>query len=296
MYEITTISSLCFIFGAIIGSFLGVCAFRIPMGKYEPVRENIPLIETPLSINSPKRSFCPYCQKQLLWYHVIPLISWIALKGRCAFCKHRIPARYYIVELVTATFATLCYLRFGLTPTAAVAFMIVCALIVITYIDIDYMIIPDVITYPGTFLGVALGAASSYLPSNTLVPLDRPFVSSLSQSLAGILAGAGSLLAIWWLYLVIRKREGLGLGDVKLLAFLGAFFGSQCSLITIFLGSVLGSVCGLLMIALRRHAFASYLSFGPYLVVAAIVYLFDFANLINHLRDPSFQTIWRALQ
>lgn len=296
MQDTTSISLLCFIFGAIIGSFLGVCIFRIPMGKYEPVRDTIPLVQTPLSVLSPRRSFCPHCLHQLRWYHVIPVISWLLLKGRCGFCRTRIPFRYCVIELVTATFATLCYLRFGPTPTAAAAFITVCALIVITYIDIDYMIIPNLITYPATCMGLVLGIASSYLPANAIVPLEYPFVTSLGESLLGILFGAGTLFAIWWFYLVVRKREGLGLGDVKLLAFLGACFGYECSIITIFLGSILGSVLGLLLIVFKRHSFSNYLSFGPYLVVAAIMYIFDFANLVHHLRDSGYETVWRVFQ
>jgi leader peptidase (prepilin peptidase)/N-methyltransferase len=289
-----TIIALCFAFGSIIGSFLAVCAFRIPMGKYEPVRSNIPEIHTHLSPLYPRRSFCPHCRQQLKWYHTIPILSWIALGGKCAFCKASIPFRYCAIELIAGVAAILCYLRFGVTPTAAFAFVVVCALIVITYIDIDYMIIPDVITYPGTLLGVLLGTASSYMPLAGLFPLEHPFTSSLAESLLGIALGAGSLYAAWWLYLLIRKREGLGLGDIKLLAMLGALFGYECALITIFIGSVLGSVIGLALIAFRRHEFSNYISFGPYLIVAAVIYIFDFANLIHHLQTPEDTTLWRA--
>ena len=286
---------LCFIFGSIIGSFLGVCVYRIPMGRYEPVRDNIPLVDTPISPLFPARSFCPHCKHQLKWYLTIPIASWIALRAKCAFCKAPIPFRYCAIELITGLAAALCCLRFGVTPTALFAFLVVSALIVIAFIDLDYMIIPDVITYPGTLLGILLGAASSYLPMPGILPLDPPFVPSLNKSLVGIALGAGSLYAAWWLYLIVRKREGLGLGDVKLLAMLGALFGYQCALLTIFIGSVLGSVLGLSMIVLRRHSFSSYLSFGPYLIVAAVLYIFDFANLINHLRNPELPTLWRLV-
>jgi leader peptidase (prepilin peptidase)/N-methyltransferase len=266
------------------------------MGKYEPVREDALQLDIPLSPLSPKRSFCPHCMQKLKWFHMVPLLSWFALKGRCAFCRASIPFRYCSIEFATAIFAVMCYLRFGQTPAALVVFIVVCALIVITYIDIDYMIIPDVITYPGTALGLIIGAATSYLPRNQIVPLGEPFVSSLSDSLWGIFFGAGTLLLIWWVYLVVRKREGLGLGDVKLLAFLGALFGYECSIITLFIGSVLGSVIGLSLIVLGKHKFANYLSFGPYLVAAGIIYIFNFANLFVYLTNPAQETIWRALQ
>jgi leader peptidase (prepilin peptidase)/N-methyltransferase len=294
--EKLTVIALCFVFGSIIGSFLAVCAFRIPMGKYEPVRADIPELDGPLSPLYPRRSFCPRCRQQLKWHHTIPIVSWILLRGRCAFCRTPIPFRYFAIEILAGCVAILCYLRFGVTPTAAFAFLVVCALIVLACIDIDYMILPDVITYPGTLLGVLLGAASSYLPLGGFLPLEHPFTSSLVESLLGIALGAGSLYAAWWLYLVVRKREGLGLGDIKLLAMLGAIFGHECALITIFIGSVLGSVVGLALIALRRHAFSNYISFGPYLIVAAIIYIFDFANLIHHLQVPEDPTIWRGFR
>jgi leader peptidase (prepilin peptidase)/N-methyltransferase len=198
--------------------------------------------------------------------------------------------------VVTGVLASLCFLRFGTSLTALAVFALVCSLIVITYIDLDYMIIPNVITYPGTLLGVALGAASSYVSAPGYLPLNPPLTFSLSESLLGIALGAGSLYLIWWLYLVIRKREGLGLGDVKLLAMLGALLGPQGALVTIFLGSVFGSVIGGILILLRRHSFANYLSFGPYLVVAALVYIFNISDLVHHLLDPARETVWKRFQ
>jgi leader peptidase (prepilin peptidase)/N-methyltransferase len=290
------IVTLCFIFGAIIGSFLGVCAYRIPVGTYEPVREGIPVPKHPVSIRKPARSFCPRCEHQLRWYHTIPIVSWCVLKGRCAFCKEKIPFRYCLLEVTTGLFAALSVLRFGLTPTALCIFVVVCALLVITVIDLDYMIIPDLITYPGTALGILLGVASSYFPLQGFIPLEPPFISSLAGSVLGIVFGAGLLYSIWWFYLVVRKREGLGLGDVKLLAMLGAMFGYQCSLATIFIGSILGSVVGICLMLWKRHSLTSYISFGPYLVIAAIAYLFNFEDLIAHLHTPSNPSVWRVFK
>lgn len=285
--------TLCFILGAITGSFLGLFAYRFPMGVYEPVRSDFPVVDSRLSVFKPVRSFCPFCKQQLKWLHIIPLISWLALGGKCGFCKTPIGIRHFVTELITGILCALCYLRFGLTPAALIVFLILCSFVVITIIDIDYMIIPDAITYPGTFLGIGLGLASSYLSWPGVLPLGDPFVSSIAQSLIGIASGAGSLLLMWWLYLVVRKREGLGLGDIKLLAFIGAFFGYECALTTIFAGSILGSVVGLMMIALRRHSLASYLSFGPYLIFGAALHIFQFADLINYLLMKQPSTVWR---
>jgi len=296
MSEIISVSIICFALGAIIGSFLSVCIYRIPMGKYEPAREGIRELSYPVSIASPKRSFCPHCEAVILWHQNVPVISWLILRGKCASCQAPIPFRYLLLELLTGAFAVCCYLRFGYSPTALCAFIAVSALIVITFIDFDYMIIPDLVTYPGTALGLILGALSSLLPANSIVPLAPPFTQSLTESLLGIALGAGTLYLVWWLYLIIRRREGLGLGDIKLLAMLGALFGYQCAVATIFVGSVLGSVVGLTLIALRRHQYSMHLSFGPYLALAATLYIFNFANLVQYARGTTTQTIWKMLQ
>jgi leader peptidase (prepilin peptidase)/N-methyltransferase len=295
MTELTALSIICFAFGAIVGSFLGVCIYRIPMGTYEPTRGGIRELSHPVSILSPARSFCPQCEAQLLWYHNIPIVSWLLLRGRCASCRAAIPLRYPMLELLTGCCAVCCYLRFGLNLSGLLAFVVISALIVITFIDLDYMIIPNIITYPGTVAGLLLGTASSLLPATSLLPLQQPFSQSLSESLLGIVFGAGTLYVVWWLYLVVRKREGLGLGDIKLLAMLGALFGFQCSLATIFVGSVIGSVVGLILIALRRHQYSMHLSFGPYLALAATLYIFNFADLIQYLRGGVGHTVWRML-
>lgn len=295
MVEVIVFSILCFMLGASTGSFLGLCAYRIPMGVYEPVREGIPETEGPLSITTPVRSFCPACRHQLSWLHIVPLFSWLLLGGKCGFCRTKIPFRYFTIELITAVLCTLCYLRFGLSLTALGAFVVVSALILITYIDIDYMIIPDLITYPGVALGLLLGAASSYLPLHGVLPLDRPFIQSLTESALGIIVGGGLPYLVWWFYIVVRKREGLGLGDIKLLAALGALFGYECALVTIFIGSVIGSIVGIGMVLCRKMGFASYLSFGPYLVIGALLYIFDFGNLAMFLRGEAPTTMWRML-
>ena len=283
-------------FGACTGSFLGLCAYRLPMGRYEPVREGIPTTDTPLSVSRPARSFCPVCKHQLHFLHIIPILSWLALRGRCAYCKTRVPARYTVIEILSGVFATLSYLRFGLTPTALAIFVVVSALILIAVIDLDYMIIPNVINYPGAALGILIGVLSSFAPLDGIIPLDRPFVQSWLESLLGIIFGAGPLYLVWWLYLVIRQREGLGLGDIKLLIAIGALFGYECALLTIFLGSVLGSVVGVILILVKRMGFSTAIPFGPYLVTGTLVYLYDFADVITFLSGASASTIWRAFQ
>jgi leader peptidase (prepilin peptidase)/N-methyltransferase len=283
MTTVTTISVICFIFGAIIGSFLSVCAYRIPMGKYTPEREGIKVFEKPITIASPARSLCPNCEHQLAWWHNIPLVSWFLLRGRCAYCKAAIPFRYFLIEAATGCLCVLCYWKFGLTFSALVAFAFVCALVVITFIDIDYMIIPNVITYPGTIIGVFLVLANEFVPWNGSRILVRPFAASAYEALLGLLAGPGVLLAIWWFYLKVRKRDGLGLGDVKLLAMIGVLFGWEASWLTIFAGSLVGSVFGIVQVLGRRMGLSQPLPFGPYLVAGFLFFLFDGPLVIGQL-------------
>lgn len=297
MYSPYIISMFCFAFGAIIGSFLSVCIYRIPLGKYDPVHEGaIPVPEEDVSIWSPARSFCPKCQKQLLWWHNIPILSWLFLGGKCGFCKSAVPFRYVFIEVLSAIACVFCYLRFGMTPTAVLAFVFVATMIVICFIDLDYMIIPNVISYPGTVIGFILAAINQFLSPPERLLLSDPFSPSLLHSGLGVLGSAGLLYAVWWLYLKLRGREGLGLGDVKLLAMIGATFGIECALFTIFIGSMLGSVVGIGLACLSKHGFSNYIPFGPYLVVAVVTFILggpDVYELFVYGRIPPH---WGVLQ
>lgn len=293
----TIIALLCFAFGAIIGSFLSVCIYRIPLGKYEPVHEGtIPLPSGDVSIWKPARSFCPKCQKQLLWWHNIPIVSWMALRGACGFCKAPIPFRYVFIETLSAAACVLCYLQFGLTFTGFIAYAFIATMIVIAFIDLDYMIIPNVISYPGTALGFALGAINQFFSPATGPLLEIPFTQSVLDSAIGVLGSAGLLMAIWWLYLKLRKKEGLGLGDVKLLAMIGATFGLQCALFTIFIGSMIGSVVGIGLALLSRKGFSNYIPFGPYLVVAVCAFILDAPGIFSLLFDNKIPLYWGVVR
>ena len=289
MQTLVYLTLIYFLFGSIIGSFLSVCAYRIPMGKYEPIHEGVKELNRTLSIMSPARSFCPKCEQTLSWWHNIPLVSWIILKGRCGHCGAKIPFRYFFIELLTGLLCALTFLRFGPSATGLVAFLFISLFIIITFIDIDYMIIPDVITYPATCLGLVIGIVNWLAPS----PLLRyPFVSAPLGSILGLLMGPGLLFAVWWIYFKIRKREGLGLGDVKFLAVVGATFGMESAWFTIFAGSILGSVFAICALIGRRGSFGSYFPFGPYLVAAAIAYILDLHLLIGHLVNPATPLTW----
>ncbi len=279
------------LFGLIVGSFLTVCIYRLPfsvLADLEPSDPaaggvasselDIPLPPNPvgqsLTISSPKRSFCTACGAQLRWYHNIPLFSWLALGGKCSSCGKRISARYPCVELLSALCALLCVWHFGLSIEALIIYVFCASLIVISFIDYDYYIIPNVISYPGFAIGLALSAANHFLHWFSL-PLNQ----DLYDAGLGILAGAGFLYVVSEVYLRLRKIEGLGMGDVKLLAMTGAFFGPQCALFTIFVGSLLGSMIGLVFIVLAKKGLAHALPFGPYLASATILYIFTWDKI-----------------
>lgn len=267
------------IFGLLIGSFLSVCIYRIPLGRksaleedgdeIEQVEKNSEYFEKKVTIIYPPRSFCPSCGNQLKWYHNIPVFSWIALGGKCAFCKTRISARYPFLEFLSAFFAVFSVYCFGFSVTALLAYAFCCMLIVITFTDIDYYIIPNVVSYPAILLGFVFAGIQEFFPIAGL-----PFVQGAGESVFGLLAGAGFLWLISELYFRIRKKEGLGFGDVKLLAITGLWFGPLGAWYTIFIGSLLGSVLGILLLLCCGRKFSQYLPFGPYLAFANILYLF----------------------
>jgi leader peptidase (prepilin peptidase)/N-methyltransferase len=233
-----------FVLGAVIGSFLNVCIYRIPAGE---------------SVVAP-RSRCPHCLTTIRWYHNLPILSWILLRGRCAYCGAPFSIRYPLVEALTGVLFALFLYRFGLHPVTPVAWLLVAALVAISFIDLDHQIIPDVISLPG-------------IPIGFLCSFVIPWVSWQS-SLLGILLGGGILLAIALGYEWLTKQEGMGLGDVKLLAMLGAFLGAPAILPIIFCASILGTVIGVPVMLVTRAGRKLAIPFGPFLATAALVYLF----------------------
>lgn len=295
-------SAVILFFGFIIGSFLTVCVYRLPFGRQKgppamgpddgEVEESEseadlvkPLVEEgrSLSITYPPRSFCPRCSEQLKWYHNIPLFSWIFLGGRCAFCKATIPVRYPLVELLTGFAALLTadmYFVGAEDPgTAIIIFLFCCSLIVISFIDIEYYIIPNKITYPGVIIAAVIAAVNQQFSL-----FGPPVVQGLEESFWGLMAGAGLLFFVAKTYELIRRRQGLGLGDVKLLAFIGMLFGPAASLFTIFLGSMVGGVIGGGQLLLSRQGLSRPLPFGPYLAIGTALFIFvGLDNLLDFL-------------
>jgi len=242
---------LIFIFGLCIGSFLNVCIYRLPVGK---------------SIAFPP-SHCLNCEAAIRIYDNVPVIGWLLLKGRCRDCGIRISWRYPLVELLTGGFALCTCLKFGPTIEAAIYFVFITVLIVITFIDIDHRIILDRVTLPGIPLAFV---AALILPGMTW-----------QSSLLGILAGGGSLLAVAVGYTFITGKEGMGGGDIKLLAMIGALCGWLGVLFTIFFGSVLGSVTGIATMRGSGQGTKLAIPFGPFLSVGAIGYIFFGPEMIH---------------
>jgi leader peptidase (prepilin peptidase)/N-methyltransferase len=227
-------------FGLVIGSFLNVCIYRLPRGQ---------------SIVWPG-SRCTACGRALSWYENIPVLSYAVLGGACRTCREPISAVYPAVELATAAVFIGEYWHLGLEPLLAARLVFACALIVLFVVDLRHRILPNVITVGG----IPVGFAFSLMMAPGVV-----------SSLAGIVVGGGSLLLIAGAYRWVRHEEGLGMGDVKMLAMIGAFLGWKLMLLTLVLSSLLGSVVGVVMIAGRKGDMKYALPFGTFLAVGALV-------------------------
>lgn len=236
--------------GLIVGSFLNVVIHRLPLDQ---------------SVVKP-RSRCPKCAREIRWYENIPVLSWIALRARCAGCKTPISFRYPFVELLTALLFTLTVAMFGLNATTLLRDLPwVAALVAVIFIDLDHRIIPDEISLGG----LAVGLLTSVLDPRLTV----------LQAFIGAGAGFGIFFGFSWLYYKLTGRIGLGGGDVKLLAMLGAYLGLQGVFFTIFLSSIVGSVVGITLALAQRKkqegAVMQYaLPYGPFLVLGAFLYYY----------------------
>lgn len=237
------------LFGAVIGSFLNVCIYRLP--RHE-------------SIIWPS-SHCPSCQGRIAPSDNIPILSYLWLGGRCRACAAPISLRYPLVEAANGLGYVWIVYHFGLGWSAAAYAVLFSALLVATFIDVAHQIIPDRITLPGIPLGLVCAA--------TVLPVG------LLNSLLGVLLGGGLLWFMAWLSPYLFGKEGMGGGDIKLLAMVGAFLGWEPVLLTIMVGASVGAATGLSLIALKRLRRDQYLPFGPFLALGAVVAMFFFHDL-----------------
>jgi leader peptidase (prepilin peptidase) / N-methyltransferase len=247
------IASTIFLYGLAFGSFLNVCIYRLPLG---------------LSVVRP-RSACPNCKRQIAFYDNLPVLSWLILRGRCRHCQSRISPRYLFIELLTGLLFLICYAHFGLTPATLKYCVFGFLLLGLIFTDAETKLLPDKLTLPGLAIGLLFSLfvpvhdlASQFLPGMVNLPFDASVevsLFSLLDSLLGAALGASFIYGAGAVYLRWRGAEGMGFGDVKLMAMIGAFLGMKLTVLTIFTASFAGSVFGLATVGMvwmkRTHRF-----------------------------------------
>lgn len=256
------IEALAFAYGAIIGSFLNVCILRLPRGE---------------SVVTP-RSRCPRCGSGIRPYDNIPVLSWLLLRGRCRLCAEPISPLYPIIELITGILFGVAAWKYGLSWQAGKLAVLSAILVVLVVTDWRERILPDRVNFPGIVMGLGFsllvpvgdGLAGWLAGMAGLLPLPGPILSLL-DALLGAAAGAGMLYAVGEIYYRVRHQEGMGFGDVKMMAMAGTFLGLQLTLFTIFFAAIIGSVCGGLFMLLFRKQSSYELPFGTFLGAAAWV-------------------------
>jgi leader peptidase (prepilin peptidase) / N-methyltransferase len=233
-----------FIFGAVVGSFLNVCIFRMP-AKTSLIK--------PLSQ-------CPHCHHPIRFYDNIPIISYVVLRGKCRDCGGKISWRYPLVELITAVISLILFLQFGITLKFLIFFIFTAVLILIAFIDLDHQIIPDVLTLPG-------------IPVFFLLAIFVVGIPWL-EALIGLLIGGGVLFAIAFVYELLTKREGMGGGDIKLLAMIGGFLGWKSLIFILLFSSFAGAIVGVTVMIIKKQDMKYAVPFGPFLAAAAVACIF----------------------
>ena len=271
--------TIALLFGLCIGSFLNVCIARLPAGE---------------SVAVP-RSRCPKCRKTIAAYDNVPIISYFVLRARCRNCRGTISARYPAVEALTGSISMLIAHRYGLGPQWGIYLLFAASMIVLVLIDLDHRILPDAITLNGIWIGVLVSVYLA-LPGELPVRLfgligmapANPRILALTGSLAGIAFGGGLLWAVREAFFRIRGVEGMGLGDVKMMAMVGAFLGLPLTLLTILLGSVAGSIVGIAFMRLSGKSRDYELPFGSFLGAGAVISVIYGNDLIRFYLENVF--------
>jgi leader peptidase (prepilin peptidase) / N-methyltransferase len=266
------IAGAVFLFGLLIGSFLNVCIVRIPAGK---------------SIVLPA-SACPKCGAPIKPYDNIPVVSYLLLGGKCRGCRTKISPMYPLVELLNGALYLVCYLAFGMTIETLKWSIFSSLLLILVFTDLRERILPDVINYTGFAIALVLslfvppsdGSAQWIANHYFAFPPPMPVIS-LADAIFGAAFGSGILWIISEGYFRLRKREGMGLGDVKMMLMAGAFLGLKRTVLTILLGSILGSIIGVAFIAIRRKGTDYELPFGTFLGAGALIVVFYGTPFVN---------------
>lgn len=257
---------MCTLLGLMVGSFLNVVIHRLPRimenewrAHCSELSGNQPPQSPPYNLRIP-RSACPHCGHQISALENIPVLSYLWLRGKCRQCKAPISTRYPLVEMVSALLSGLAAWHFGYGLAAVGALVFVWALLALTFIDFDTQLLPDDITLPLLWLGLLLNLYGTY--------------TTLNQAVAGAIVGYLALWSVYWLFKVATGKEGMGYGDFKLLAAIGAWLGWQLLPLVILLSSIVGATVGIVLIVATRHGRNIPIPFGPYLAGGGLIALF----------------------
>lgn len=248
---------LAFIFGMMVGSFANVVIYRLPLS---------------LSLISP-RSHCGKCKTPISWYENIPVVSFLVLRARCLHCGISIGWVHPIIEILCGFLASACVLRFGFGFQALYFFVLLTSLLIASMIDLKHRIIPDSISMGGAIISVVIAGIFQWA--------NQFWHISLMDSLLGLVVSGGFLWAIAWGYEKVTGREGMGFGDVKLVALFGAVVGWQGTIASIFIASLLGSVVGLFLILVQNKNRRTAIPFGPFLCLGFLLVLLDMLNILH---------------
>lgn len=260
--------------GLLIGSFLNVVILRLPKRlEWQWKRDSLEMLGEPEVYDPPppgivvERSHCPHCKHQLAWWENIPVFSWLALRGRCRSCKAPISIQYPLVELLTMLLVLCCVWRFGFGWQGFGAIVFTCYLIALSGIDLRTQLLPDQLTLPLMWLGLVASIDALFIPAK--------------HALVGAIIGYLSLWSVWWLFKQLTGKEGMGHGDFKLLAALGAWIGLKGILPTILLSSLVGAIIGSVWLAAKGRDRATPIPFGPYLAIAGWITFFWGQSMVD---------------
>ena len=264
------VASLAGLLGLIVGSFLNVVIYRLPLMLEREWRLNTEATpaqpEQPFNLVRP-RSACPRCKTPIQARHNLPVLGWLWLRGRCAACGTVIPVRYPVIEAATGLVSAYLVWHFGATPDAAAALVLTWSLIALTVIDLDHQLLPDTITLPLLWAGLLFHLLTGPHAAAS------PFAPTLSDGVIGAMAGYLSLWLVYHGFRLMTGKEGMGYGDFKLFAALLAWLGYQMFLPILLLSALTGTIAGITLIALGRHGRKEPIPFGPYLAAAGFVAL-----------------------
>jgi len=255
------------LFGLVIGSFLNVCIYRIPLGK---------------SIVFPGSS-CPHCEVPIRFYDNVPLLSYLLLRGKCRSCGKPISIQYPLVELLTGLAFYSCARMWQFTPPTYVNSLFLSVVIVLIFTDYHHRILPNVLTLPGVVAGILLSPLQTLAVYTDVLSLnaaslpgfkDTQAVLPWAGSVLGVVIGGGLLFVVGFAYEKVRRRQGLGMGDVKMMAMVGAFLGWRLALLTIFAGALIGTLVGIFLMLFRHMNLQTKLAFGVFLGAGSAFSLF----------------------